>query len=431
MGIKLILFSLLTLIPTGAALLFFLEKYYGSALSLIDAIFLSISTITGTGISTVSIENMCMISKILLFIFMHIGGFGITLSFLFIFIFSKKISLDWHFFAQKTVDKDGNNFKKFLWFIFFTTLFFEGIGTAGYLIIAVSKNIKISLFNALFQSASLFCNVGLQNQENLFSFFYHNQWSLLLSIILSFVGGAGFLLLYELTQWIIIREKTKQIFSFTTRIGTPWYLFSIIITAILYFFMSNRWEESSILEAISFGVFSRGTGIMIRPIEISLLFLLIPSFFIGSNALSTGGGIKAPAFATMASGIRSLFSSTNKILIMGYSIESNLPFLVSIQCLMVIFFAIILSSMGQLINYTTGIIQSSHINIIEKFLSMTSCIIGNGIGVTAIGSSLTEKIMYCVAMLFGKILMIISGYLLFHKNKSHSIVYPEGYIIIH
>ena len=291
-----------------AAILFTLpiSSSTGARQPFIDALFVSASGISTSGLSPVDIGSFySFFGQIVLLILFQIGGISYTTFFVFI-VYTLGIRLN---LMDKIVVKEsmagagfGNIFKFFRRVTVFTFIF-ELIGAV---ILACywtrEFSVSRSIYLGIFHSISAFCTAG-------FSLFpnglmpYRGSTCVNLTIdFISIVGGIGFFVLYDL--YTLCKKTVKN--QYPRRLSVHSKL-AIIVTIIvmlagaLVIFYSQDWSAGFTLKdkllSSTFQSISASTTDGFNTLDIGLmsptsLFMLILLMFIGASPGSTGGGIK-------------------------------------------------------------------------------------------------------------------------------------------
>jgi len=261
--------------------------YTQSALSLVDALFESMSGVTTTGATV--IDNLENLSKGILIwrsLLQWLGGIGIVVIALFILPFLRIGGMQlFHLEGEDPYEKFLPKISSVI-----SKIVSIYIALTAILICLYFLN-GMSFFDSITHSFSTISTGGFSTHNNSFAFFESNS-ILLVSIIFMIIGSLPFLVLARINlrnPFAIFRDQQIKIFILLL-------LFSI---SLIYFFAQDylRGDYLSKIITIAFNTISiiSGTGFVSENYEnwgnyASVLFLIL--MFIGGCAGSTTGGIK-------------------------------------------------------------------------------------------------------------------------------------------
>jgi len=219
-NVSLIIVSIVIVLISIGALILKLNFLYKNSISpsLIDAIFVSSSSICSLGIIPIDIENFSVWGKIFFLTWIQIGGVGILTILIVISSFFAKVGIEWYIFSCGIFETSIlRNIKKITKVIIYTTFFFEVLGAILYKISAYFLNIKLSNFESFFASVNVFCNSGFFLNKIFLIDFYSSQPFFYISTFLTIAGGIGFLFFFELFSSFFKEERfsEKNFFSFS------------------------------------------------------------------------------------------------------------------------------------------------------------------------------------------------------------------------
>ena len=259
-------------------------------LSVIDAIFESMSGITTTGATI--LNNIDDLPKGILIwraLLQWLGGIGIVVIALFILPFLRIGGMQlFHLEGDDPYDKFLPKISSVV-----TKIIFVYVGLTTLLIILYFAN-GMEFFDAIAHSFTTISTGGFSTHNDSFAYFQSNS-ILNIAIIFMVIGSIPFLLLAQttLTNNALFRDHQVRVLIFIL----------IIAIALIYYFARPYVEGSTLnqLTTISFNTISiiSGTGYVSSNFEewgnyASVLFLLL--MFIGGCAGSTTGGLKVFRF---------------------------------------------------------------------------------------------------------------------------------------
>ena len=283
----------------------------GADLRYIDALYTSTSAVCVTGLIAVDAgDTFTPVGQTILALLIQIGGLGVTaVGAGVILAIGKKVNLKGRSIIKEAMNlASGKGLVIFVRDIFITTLLFEFFGAVLSFFVFVQdypplKAIGISLFH----SVAAFNNSGfdiLGNYQNLIPY-QTNVMLNLVTCILIFFGGIGFLVIRELwvtrLRWRKLSMHSKVVLSVSGVL--------IAVGALLM----KMTENVTWLGALFHSVSARTAGFSTYPLgEFSDAGLLVLTalMFIGASPGSTGGGIKTSTFFVLLQGIKA--AATNK-----------------------------------------------------------------------------------------------------------------------
>ncbi len=426
---------------TGAILLKLpISIQAGQSLSWIDAIFVSVSGMSTTGLTTVVIKDVLTIfgQTVLAFI-LQFGGIGLIM---FVSIFwlltRKKIS-----FRERTMIMTDQNqigrsgIVRFVKNVLIMIVSIEIIGwitMSSYLYFAGYFDLGSSMFQAFFLTISMFTNAGFDISPGGDSLMMYNTDYIMqmLAMSLMVLGAIGFWPLAELKEWFgAKRRKEKFKFSLFTKILVSMHLGLWIVSAVIVYLVefNGYFADKDLIEGIYYSLFmsltTRNAGFatlsmnnMSNTIQIFFGILM----FIGSSPNSAGGGIRTTTFLLTILGIFSFAKGKEQVIIGKRSVKSE----TISKSMMVVISAAALILIGTLIMSI-----SETFTFREIFFEISSAFGTTGLSL-GITSSLTVvgKIVLIITMFIGRI-GILAILLMFRGDKSgSSIKYPEIDMIV-
>ena len=279
----------------------------GTHLDYIDALYTSTSAVCVTGLTVVDAgDTFTALGQFFLAALIQIGGLGVTsISAGVILAMGRRVNLKGRMLIRESMNLDaGRGLIGFVYTVFKTTLLIELIGAALSFIVFIQD---YSLFRAigvsLFHSVASFNNAGFDifgGGQSMVPY-TDNIFLNIITCVLIFFGGIGFLVIQELwqkkCQWKKLSMHTKVVLSVSLAL--------IIIGTLLI----KLTEPVSWLCALFHSVSTRTAGFASRPIGdfgAPALLVMIVLMFIGASSGSTGGGIKTSTFFVL---IRGIFSA--------------------------------------------------------------------------------------------------------------------------
>lgn len=413
-AVVILLGSLLLLLPFSVR--------EGAELQYIDALYTSTSAVCVTGLIAVDAgDTFTYVGQAILAALIQIGGLGVTaVGAGVILAMGKRVNLKGRSLIREAMNLDsGKGLVLFIRSIFVTTLIFEVLGAAAsYLVFSRDYSPLRALGISLFHSVAAFNNSGfdiLGNNQSLIPY-RHDVLLNLITCVLIFFGGIGFLVIREMWQkrlrWKRLSMHTKVVLSAS----------AVLIAAGTVMIWLT--EKVDWLAAFFHSVSARTAGFATYPLsEFSQagLMTLIVLMFIGASPGSTGGGIKTSTFLVLLLGIKSAATNSSEKAF-RYSLPKEAFRKAAVITLLAL--GVVLVSTWLMI------VLEPQLRFIDALFEMVSAFgtVGLSTGITA-GLSVPAKLLSIFVMYIGRLgpLTIAS---LWYFNHGERIHFPEGNIAI-
>ncbi len=322
---QLILLSFLLAIFVGSILLYLpISSKTGKAVSYIDALFTSTTSVCVTGLVTVpTFSTWSFFGQLVILVLIQVGGLGIiTIMSMLMILLHRKIGI-----GNRLLIQDAFNLNSLSGLVIFVkkvvvgTFIVEGIGALCYMAVFVPeygvKGIWISIFNSI----SAFCNAGIDIiAEDSLCGYAANPIINIVTCALIILGGIGFIVWWDVLG-VLKNKKNNRLRSLSlhSKIALSMTAFLIVSGAILFFaFEYNNpctIGQYSFVDKLQISVFqsvtTRTAGFATIPQKhmtdaSSMVSLLL--MFIGGSPVGTAGGVKtvtiAVLFATAVSAVK-------------------------------------------------------------------------------------------------------------------------------
>ena len=284
-----------------------------------DALFMSTSAVTVTGLTSVDISEFSLFGELVILALIQVGGFGImTIGSVLAIVASHRVGLRQRMLAQAEIGAvDMGDLRRLILAIARITIaveatlavvLFARFWQAGY-----EEGPIEAAYSGIFHSIASFNNAGISLYSDSMMRFVGDP-VIVLSVTLGFIiGGLGFPILVELGR----RERQRR--RGDTRLP-HWSLhtkITLLATAGLLLFgplvvMTFEWTNSATLGPLDTfdkllagwfqGVTPRTAGfntVDIGAMNESTLLVITTLMFIGAGPASTAGGIKVTTFAVL------------------------------------------------------------------------------------------------------------------------------------
>ena len=285
----------------------------GVQVSYLDILYTAVSAVCVTGLVVVDVaDTFTALGQGLVGLLIQIGGLGVaTVGAGVILMMGKKVSQQERTLIREAMNLDsGKGVIRFIKSVFFTTLIFEGLGTAlSYPVFARNYPPLRALGVSLFHAVASFNNAGfdiLGSMQNLIP--YRDDVLLnLVTCLLIFFGGIGFLVIREMLE----KRLRWRRFSMHTKVVLSVSLTLTAAGALLLWLT----EDMSFISALFHSVSARTAGFSTVPLgtfsNAGLLVMML-LMVIGASPGSTGGGVKTSTFFALLAGIRASATNTSE-----------------------------------------------------------------------------------------------------------------------
>ncbi len=387
--------------------------YNGEKIPFIDAIFVTVSAICVTGLSTVDMSVFSNAGFMILLLLIEAGGLGLVSFFTIYLTFaSKKLSL-----VNRNIIKDyftqEQQFeaKQIVKQIILFTLCIQILGSILLSIFLYFNGEKKFIFYGIFLSISAFCNAGFSPYSDSLSRFSQNPAIILtLSFIIIF-GGLGFNVMsnvyYSLHK---SKRRNKQILTLHSKIVLTMTSVLIVLGTVLFYVFERKLAfkdmnfSSAFLNAFFESVTLRTAGFeTISQNSFSSHSSFVAKIFmiIGGSPGSMAGGIKTTTvFLMLLLAYKSAndknFPSVFKRDISLESIDKATSIFIKAICFLCIMIGLLLWSQKDLI--LNGVFSSENL-VFEAFSAFGT--VGLSKGITGLLSS-SGKILIMILMFAGR-----------------------------
>lgn len=289
----LLVLGFLLIILLGAAMLYLpVSRKAGAQVSFFDALFVSVSSVCVTGLTTVDIaDNFTIFGHVVQVFLIQLGGLGFaTFAVFLISLMSKNISLSQMNLAKEALNYDsGDGVVGLVRRVILYAFSIELIG-AGFLFLPYYRtfgSVSKSIGYAVFHSISAFNNAGFDLNGGFSSLaaFDGNVYVNIVIAILILLGGLGFFVMHD-----ILHARRWSRFSFHTKIVLV-MSFALVFGGMLLMMLAG----TDVLNAFFLSVSARTAGfstIDLKTLSNASVVVMLFLMFIGANPGSTGGGVK-------------------------------------------------------------------------------------------------------------------------------------------
>ena len=387
--------------------------YNGEKIPFIDAIFVTVSAICVTGLSTVDMSVFSNAGFMILLLLIEAGGLGLVSFFTIYLTFaSKKLSL-----VNRNIIKDyftqEQQFeaKQIVKQIILFTLCIQILGSIFLSIFLYFNGEKKFIFYGVFLSISAFCNAGFSPYSDSLSRFSQNPAIILTLSFIIILGGLGFNVMsnvyYSLHK---SKRRNKQILTLHSKIVLTMTSVLIVLGTVLFYVFERKLAfkdmnfSSAFLNAFFESVTLRTAGFeTVSQNSFSSHSSFVAKIFmiIGGSPGSMAGGIKTTTvFLMLLLAYKSAndknFPSVFKRDISLESIDKATSIFIKAICFLCIMIGLLLWSQKDLI--LNGVFSSENL-VFEAFSAFGT--VGLSKGITGLLSS-SGKILIMILMFAGR-----------------------------
>jgi len=442
--VQLVVLSFLAVIITGAILLMLPYSSLSQRFTdPITAIFTATSATCVTGLVVVDTgTHWSLFGQIVILLLIQIGGLGyMTISTFFLIFANRRVTL-----RQRFLLKEGLNVYKltgiisFAKTIFFTVLFFEGLGAFALSLRFLKDFTPVkSIWMGIFHSISAFCNAGFDIVGNFKSFTgYANDLTLNLTVMtLIIFGGIGFYVIWEILNKIRDRFTSGERKKLSLHSKLVLRITAILIISGAIFILLLEWNNPATLRGLplrgkilsSFfhsitprtaGFNTLNTGLMNPATLLITIFLM----FIGGSPGGTAGGVKTTTFAVVIFLLLSAFKEKTPITSNGRTIKLSIVR----RAVFITGFAVFIILVS---TFLILVAQGQKFTLLQALFEVTSAFgtVGLSTGITGQLSSFS-RIVIIATMFIGRVgpLSFILSFAT-RKEKIHP-EYPEEEVAV-
>ena len=434
-------YVLMTIVSLG---LFYIPIFRqpDSHVPFVDMLFMAISTVSVTGLTTFDISSVFNDNGVILLeVLFQVGGLGIMMISTAFIIFSKRrITLR----QRQLIMTDMNQprlsgivrliritFTILLWFqIIFGTFFSIYFYYRGYF-----DHWQDAIFYGFYQSISAVTNSGFDVTGQSIKPFAHDYLFLILIMFLIFIGGIGFPVLMEFREWLLYkRSKAKLPFRFSlfTKLAVLAFVILFIGGTILIYLLEkdHLFQDASLsvqwINSMFYSMTTRNAGLQIHDLgnfQITTLIIFSLLMFIGCSPSSVGGGIRTTTVAIIGLYLYSFLKSEDNINIFGRKIDED-----DVRKSVVVF----MLSLGMCFFCSVFLSATENQTLISIIVEVTSAFGTTGLSLGITGDlSIVGKITIAALMFIGRIGMLYTLMLFVPKEtRDLGYEYPTEKIII-
>ncbi|MDK2956223.1 MAG: trk/ktr system potassium uptake protein [Desulfovibrionales bacterium] len=326
----------------GAAVLRWAPCHRGD-LSLVDALFTSVSAMCVTGLSVVDTgTSFNHLGQAVILGLIQLGGLGImTYTTLALYLFRKRVSLSDRISVSQTLLHDpAFHLVRFILQVVAGTFCVELVGAV---LLHWLNPCGFGLWSALFHSVSAFCNAGFGLYSDSLVQFKDQIGVNVVIMVLITLGGLGFAVLYELAglpRWLAARFRAKRgegpqpeaWLSWPSRVVLRTSAMLVIVGAAAIFLAELAGGHRQVrlgalvLESLFQSVTCRTAGFNTLDVSVMTnvsLVIMMLLMVIGGSPGSCAGGIKTTTLRVWWGFIRAQFLGRDQVRVGRFAIDSE------------------------------------------------------------------------------------------------------------
>lgn len=418
-----------------------------SSVSLVDNLFMALSAVCVTGLSTVSIaETYSAPGQFVVLALMQAGGLGIMVLSAAVAIMSgRRLALKSSAMLTEVVDGASlATLRRNVLTICAFTLAFEALGAVALYvqwteypaILQTSGDPMAGAGNlwwaAIFHAVSAFCNCGMSNFEGGMVPFAGHPLTLAVVGALVVLGGLGFPVLNELVRAAVQRLRGRRLAALSLHSRVVLRASAVLLVVMVVGYAVLEWSASlrelphvdrmaaatfQALVVRSGGFNAIDYGAMLPP----ALLITCAAMFIGAGPGSTGGGIKVTTLVALLAGLRAeLSGSPARVL------NRTLPDTVIRKAMGVAFLSMSIV-MGA---FFLLLVLESHPPLDLAFEAVSAfSTTGLSTGITAVLTT-PGKLLICLLMFIGRIGPLTLAFALATKAPERAVTLPNERVLI-
>ena len=414
----------------------------GQKIDFFDALFVAMSSVCVTGLSTVNIgQTFSVLGQIVILFLIQFGGLGIvTFTTMVLCIFRRRITLSERILIQSAYNLDTlSGLVKLTMRILKITLCLEGIGAIGYCFVFVPEYGFKGIWYSVFHAVSAFCNAGIDLLGgNSFCEYADNVILNFTTIFLIIVSGLGFPVYWEIARYSSARkgaganQYTRKL-NLQTRIvllATAVLILSGAVLTLLFEYdnpdtlggvgwpqkMMAAFFQSVTLRTAGFATISQE---YFRPASCMVYLILM---FIGGSPAGTAGGVKTVTIVLLFASMIANIKGNKDVTVMRRKIADE----TIRRCV-----AIVTFSFTVLLVLTVSLLAIEKSGFLDTLYEMTSAIATVGLSRGLTGAlHPAGKLLVSLTMYLGRIGPITLALAFNNRKTSDTISYAESKIIV-
>ena len=414
----------------------------GQSIDFFDALFVSMSSICVTGLSTVNIgQTFSGFGQIVLLFLIQFGGLGIvTFTTIVLCIFRRRITLSDRMLIQSAYNLDTlSGLVRLTMKVLKVTLCLEGIGAVAYAFVFVPQFGVKGIWYSIFHAVSAFCNAGIDLLGgNSFCAYRDNVIINVTTVYLIIASGLGFPVYWEILRVLRPRRgaaegaysRKMSVHTKIAILATAFLVLAGTVLTLLFEYDNPQtlgpldWPGKTMASLFQ-SVTLRTAGFATIPQEAfrpaSCLSYLI-FMFIGGSPAGTAGGIKTVTIVLLLASMLANIKGKKDVTVMNRKIADE----TIRRCV-----AIVTFSFSVLVVLTIALLAVQRSDFLDTLYEMTSAIatVGLSRGLTGVLSP-AGKLIVTLTMYLGRIGPITLALVFNSRTPADNISYADSKVII-
>jgi len=414
----------------------------GQTVDFFDALFVAMSSICVTGLSTINIgQTFSGFGQVVLLFLIQFGGLGIvTFTTIVLCLFGRRITLSDRMLIQSAYNLDTlSGLVRMTMKILKVTFCLEGLGAIGYAFVFVPQFGIKGIWYSIFHAVSAFCNAGIDLLGgNSFCGYADNVIINLITIALIVTSGLGFPVYWEIMRVTSAHLKkggsaNERKMNLHTRIvilaTIALILTGTILTLLFEYDNPDTLGRMNVPQKCMASLFQsvtlRTAGFAtisqehFRPASCMAYLILM---FIGGSPAGTAGGIKTVTVVLLLASMFANIGGKRDVAVLHRKVSDD----TIRRCV-----AIAVFSLSTLFLLTMALLAVSRSNFLDTLYEMTSAIATVGLS-RGLTSTLDPvgKLIVTLTMYLGRIGPITLALAFNSRRPVESITYAESRVII-
>ncbi len=291
----------------------------------LDALFISVSALSTTGLVTVDPgSSFSPAGQVVILVLIQIGGLGyMTISsFAYLALTNRLGGIRLKATRAAFGLSDAERVGRFLRAAVLFTLAVEAMGAFTLTVIFYNRGVENPLWQGVFHSVSAFCTAGFSLFPDSLLRFSGDGSVIGVTAALSVLGSVGFIIVVDVWRWIV--GETGSI-GFSSRVILFTTLAVILAGTILIAVADVRGQglpDAGVVRGAFYQAMSASTTVGFNTIDVgkmhaASLLVLIVLMIIGASPAGTGGGLKTTTFAALFGIVRSVLRGRREMRLAG------------------------------------------------------------------------------------------------------------------
>ncbi|MCM1173910.1 MAG: potassium transporter KtrB [Blautia sp.] len=414
----------------------------GRTIGFFDALFVAVSSVCVTGLSTVNIgQTFSAFGQVVLLFLIQFGGLGIvTFTTIVLCLFRRRITLSDRMLIQSAYNLDTlSGLVRLTMRILKITLCLEGLGAAGYAFVFVPQFGAKGIWYSIFHAVSAFCNAGIDLLgENSFCGYADNAVINFTTIFLIIVSGLGFPVYWEIARVASARfGKNRNAAVRKMNLHTKIVLFATAALILAGMLLTLLFEHDNpdtlgrmtapqkLMASLFQSVTLRTAGFAtisqeyFRPASCMAYLILM---FTGGSPAGTAGGIKTVTLVLLFASMSANIGGKRDVVVLHRKISDD----TIRRCV-----AIAVFSLSTLFLLTMALLAVSQGDFLDTLYEMTSAIATVGLSRGLTGTlGPVGKLIVILTMYLGRIGPITLALAFNSRRPAEDIACAESKVII-